>query len=101
MILNFTCSNPSLFEQLLNENNWSEEFLGIYLYIQLSQYMMIVDLVRASRICIQGFHGNLVFQRKLRVSMGLTDRRKTAKNLVDSRKNGKILTVSRKWGKKN
>ena len=35
-----------------------------------------------------------------RVSMGLTDRRKTAKNLVDSRKNGKILTVSRKLGKK-
>ena len=33
--------------------------------------------------------------------MGLTDRRKTAKNLVDSRKNWKILTVSRKWGKKN
>ena len=31
-----------------------------------------------------------------RVSMGLTDRRKTAKNLVDSRKNWKILTVSRK-----
>ena len=36
-----------------------------------------------------------------RVSMGLTDRRKTAKNLVDSRKNWKILTVSRKWSKKN
>ena len=32
----------------------------------------------------------------LRVSMGLTDRRKTTKNLVDSRKNWKILTVSRK-----
>ena len=32
--------------------------------------------------------------------MGLTDRRKTAKNLVDSRKNGKILTVSRKQSKK-
>ena len=32
--------------------------------------------------------------------MGLTDRRKTAKNLVDSRKNGKILTVSSKLGKK-
>ena len=32
--------------------------------------------------------------------MGLTDRRKTAKNLVDSRKNLKILTVSRKQGKK-
>ena len=32
--------------------------------------------------------------------MGLTDRRKTAKNLVDSRKNWKILTVSRKWSKK-
>ena len=32
--------------------------------------------------------------------MGLTDKRKTAKNLVDSRKNGKILTVSRKKGKK-
>ena len=32
--------------------------------------------------------------------MGLTDRRKTAKNLVDSRKNWKILTVSRKLGKK-
>ena len=31
-----------------------------------------------------------------RVSMGLTDRRKTAKKLVDSRKNWKILTVSRK-----
>ena len=31
-----------------------------------------------------------------RVSMGLTDRRKTAKNLVDSRKDWKILTVSRK-----
>ena len=30
-----------------------------------------------------------------RVSMGLTDRRKTAKNLADSRKNWKILTVSR------
>ena len=35
-----------------------------------------------------------------RVSMGLTDRRKTAKNLVDSRKTWKILTVSRKLGKK-
>ena len=32
----------------------------------------------------------------MRVSMGLTDRRKTAKNLVDSRKNWKILTKSRK-----
>ena len=32
----------------------------------------------------------------MRVSMGLTDRRKTAQNLVDSRKNWKILTVSRK-----
>ena len=31
-----------------------------------------------------------------RVSMGLTDSRKTAKNLVDSRKNWNILTVSRK-----
>ena len=30
------------------------------------------------------------------VSMGLTDRRKTAKNLVDSRKNWNFLTVSRK-----
>ena len=32
--------------------------------------------------------------------MGLTDKRKTAKNLADSRKNCKILTVSCKWGKK-
>ena len=32
--------------------------------------------------------------------MGLTDRRKTAKNLVDSRKNGKFFIVSRKQGKK-
>ena len=32
--------------------------------------------------------------------MGLTGRRKTAKNLVDSRKDWKILTVSRKYGKK-
>ena len=31
-----------------------------------------------------------------RVSMGLTDRRKTGQNLVDSRKNWKNLTVSRK-----
>ena len=31
-----------------------------------------------------------------RVSMGLTDKRKTAQNLVDSRKNWKILNVSRK-----
>ena len=36
-----------------------------------------------------------------RVSMGLTDRRKTAKNLVDSRKNWKNLTVNRKEGKKS
>ena len=35
-----------------------------------------------------------------RVSVGLTDRRKTARNLVDSRKNWKTLTVSRKEGKK-
>ena len=35
-----------------------------------------------------------------RVSMGLTDRRKTAKNLVDSRKNWKMLTVSRKQSKR-
>ena len=32
--------------------------------------------------------------------MGLTDRRKTAKNLFDSRKNWKILTFSRKKSKK-
>ena len=32
--------------------------------------------------------------------MGLTGRRKTAKNLVDSRKDWKILTVSCKYGKK-
>ena len=38
--------------------------------------------------------------RLMRVSMGLTDRRKTAKNLIDSRKNWKILIVSRKEGKK-
>ena len=35
------------------------------------------------------------FNISKRVSMGLTDRRKTAKNLADSRKNWKILTVSR------
>ena len=32
------------------------------------------------------------------VSMGLTDRRKTAKTLADSRKNWKNLTVTRKKG---
>jgi len=32
--------------------------------------------------------------------MGLTDRRKTAKNLVDTRKSWKNLTVRRKCGKK-
>ena len=34
--------------------------------------------------------------RGMRVSMGLTDRRKTAKNLADSRKNWNILAISRK-----
>ena len=33
--------------------------------------------------------------------MGLTDRRKTAKNLVDSCKNSNILAFNRKKGKKN
>ena len=33
--------------------------------------------------------------------MGLTDRRKTAKNLVDSRKNWKILTSTRIKGEKS
>ena len=37
----------------------------------------------------------------VRVSIGLTDKRKTAKNLVDSRKHCKILTVSRKQGEKS
>ena len=35
-----------------------------------------------------------------KVSMGLTDRSKTAKNLVHSRKNWNISTVSLKYGKK-
>ena len=39
-------------------------------------------------------------KHNMRVLMGLTDRRKTAKNVVESRKNGKILTDSRKYGKK-
>ena len=36
----------------------------------------------------------------MRVSMGLTDRRKTPTDLVDSRKIWKILTVCCKLGKK-
>ena len=40
------------------------------------------------------------FLRYTKVSMGLTDRGKTAKNLVHSRKNWNISTVSRKYGKK-
>ena len=36
-----------------------------------------------------------------RVSMGLTVRRKTAKNLAVRRKNERILAVSRKKNKKN
>ena len=39
-------------------------------------------------------------KHNMRVLMGLTDRRKTAKNVVESRKNWKILTDSRKYGKK-
>ena len=39
---------------------------------------------------------NIISYFSVRVSMGLTDRRKTAKNLADSRKNLKNLTVSRK-----
>ena len=34
------------------------------------------------------------------VSVGLTNRRKTAKNLVDSHRNWKILTINREQGKK-
>ena len=44
--------------------------------------------------------GNEIKWRIMRVSMGLIDRRNSAKNLVDSRKIWKILTVSRKYYKK-
>ena len=37
----------------------------------------------------------------MRISMGLTDKHKTAKNLVDRRRNWKYLTVSRKQGEKS
>ena len=37
----------------------------------------------------------------VKLSIGLTDKRKTAKNLVDSRKTCKILTFSRKQGEKS
>ena len=53
-------------------------------------------LKRNSRL-ISGTSGSdQFFVAYLRVSMGLTDRRKPTKNLVDSRKNLKMLTVSRK-----
>ena len=45
---------------------------------------------------IAGFRGASKSSIWGRVSMGLTDRRKTPQNLVDNRKNWKILTVSRK-----
>ena len=45
---------------------------------------------------LAGFDGDA----KLRVSMGLTVRRKTAKNLAVRRKNERILAVSRKKIKK-
>ena len=49
------------------------------------------------------FKCQLTFNKRFlrRVSMGLTDRRKTAQNLVDSRKNWKNLTVSRNEDKKS
>ena len=50
----------------------------------------LADLAEASKFMIG------LFRSYMRVSMGLTDSRKTAKNLVDSRENWKILTVSRK-----
>ena len=50
----------------------------------------LADLAEASKFMIGQFRSYM------RVSMGLTDSRKTAKNLVDSRENWKILTVSRK-----
>ena len=50
----------------------------------------LADLAEASKFMIGPFRSYM------RVSMGLTDSRKTAKNLVDSRENWKILTVSRK-----
>ena len=49
--------------------------------------------VRLSQAVGSSWDRSIYFSR---VSMGLTDKRKTAKNLVDSRKNCKILTVSRK-----
>ena len=48
------------------------------------------------RNCYENVHMYAHEGTNERVSMGLTDRRKKAKNLVDSRKNCKILTVSRK-----
>ena len=72
-----------------------------------SAFAWYEELGRSRRVLLGAFHlgkkpGNFGGSKSgiSRVSMGLTDRRKTAINLVDSRKNWKILTVSRKWGKK-
>ena len=58
----------------------------------------VIHLPRVDPYYFVSFNSNFpsIDLFSLRVSMGLTDRRKTVKNLVDSRKNWKILTVNRK-----
>ena len=65
------------------------------LIVSIRAYLDFQDLV----VVVVGVGCSLGPKQQLtvqRVSMGLIDRRKTAKNLVASRKNWKILTVSRK-----
>ena len=58
--------------------------------------------IKVSKLIVQkgphkAFQSNFISLKTYSwVSMGLTDRRKTAQNLVDSRKNWNILTVIRK-----
>ena len=67
--------------------------VSIRAYLDFQDLVVVVVGVGGGGGCSLGPKQQLTVQR---VSMGLTDRRKTAKNLVASRKNWKILTVSRK-----
>ena len=66
--------------------------VSIRAYLDFQDLVVVVVGVGGGG-CSLGPKQQLTVQR---VSMGLIDRRKTAKNLVASRKNWKILTVSRK-----
>ena len=68
---------------------------GLYLDIKRTTSIPLYQIAKIER-CRDCSSRNLLINSVLRVSMGLTVRRKTAKNLAVRRKNERILAVSRK-----